>query len=103
MQRWIAVVGLGLLLSATVASAQHSPGRGPWGAGPEPRFEARSGDGQVRGFCYSRRTQECSSIFKRDTEQQVSAECSASGWRRYHAFRSGREAMEAHRQWCSGR
>lgn len=99
MQKWIAMAGLGLLLSTSVAFAQQSTGRGRWAPGPEPRHS----EDEVRGFCYSGRTQECSSIFKRNTEQQISAECSASGWYRYYAFRSGREAMEAHRQSCVGR
>ena len=102
MPKWFAIIGLGLLLSATAASAQY-PGRAPWGDSPERHSGARGWDGQMRGFCYSRRSQECSSIFKRDTEQQISAECSASGWRRYYAFRSGHEAREAHQQSCSRR
>ena len=99
MKKWITMLSIGIMLAVTVAAAQHAPGPERrdhnWARDPEPRHDG------LRGFCYSRRTQECTSIFKRDTEQEFIAACEAAGWRRYSVFRTGREAMQARRQQCS--
>jgi hypothetical protein len=72
--------------------------------GPEPRHQEYYGGGggrfEMKGFCYSGRTQTCSSIFARPTESEIATECSQTGWHRYFAFQHGREAQAHHNQVC---
>lgn len=78
-------------------SAQRAPG-------PEPRHGVveppRSVRHQMKGFCYSGRSQTCSSIFARDTEIDISQECANTGWHKYYAFQHGNDAQFQHNQVC---
>jgi hypothetical protein len=100
MKKVFSVFVLGAVLAVgsvpTLVSAQSSTGRGGsrWSAGPEPMQR------DYKGFCYSGRKQTCTSIFARTTEAEISQECRDTGWHKYFAFQSGRDAKFQYDQVC---
>ena len=92
---------LTILLIHTTVFAQSQ-----WTPGPEPRHgpgnmnQTHPQQQRVHGFCYSGRTQKCSSIFTRGSSPEIAQECTAQGWYRYYAFPTGHEARISHQNMC---
>jgi len=92
----LAVVGMFAVSGPVFAQSSTGRGGNRWAPGPEVVQRG------FKGFCYSERRQTCSSIFERNTDLEISQECNNSGWYRYFANQSGREARSLHDQMCRG-